>query len=49
MCHTDIAARVTLLSQLASEKFVEFGAENAISDKLPLFADLGRHFALKQK
>jgi hypothetical protein len=49
VCHTDIAARITFLSQLASEEFVELGAKNTISDKLSLLADLSGHFALDKK
>jgi len=43
---TDVAARVTFLSELASEKFIEFGAENTVGDKLALFADLRGHFVV---
>jgi len=42
--HTDIATRVTLLSKLTGEEFVEFSAEYTVSHELSLFADLGRHF-----
>ena len=43
MSHTDITARVTFLGEFTGEKFIEFGAENTVSDKLSLLADLGRH------
>jgi hypothetical protein len=43
---TDVAARVTFLSELAGEKFIEFGAENTVGDELALFADLGGHFVV---
>ena len=42
--HTDIATRVALLSKLASEEFVELGAEDTVGHKLSFFADLSRHF-----
>jgi len=42
--HTNIATRVTLLSKLPSEEFIEFSAEDTVSHELSLFADLGRHF-----
>lgn len=44
MGDANIASRVTLLSEFASEEFVKFGAENTVSDELALFADLGGHF-----
>jgi len=44
VCHTDIATRVTLLSQLAGEELIELGAENTVSYELSLFADLSGHF-----
>ena len=44
MSYTDIATRVTLLSEFAGEKFIEFGAENAISYELSLFTNLRGHF-----
>ena len=34
VCHTDIAARVTLLRELASEEIVELGLEDTVSDEL---------------
>ena len=43
VCHTDIAARVTLLGQLASEEIVELGLEDTVSDELALLADLAGH------
>jgi hypothetical protein len=43
VCHTDIATRVTFLSQLAGEELVELSTENTIGDELSLFADLDRH------
>jgi hypothetical protein len=42
--YTDIATRVTLLSEFAGEKFIEFGTENTIRHELSLFTDLGGHF-----
>ncbi|SRR5260221_9818440 len=48
MCYTNIATRVTFLSQLAGEKFVELGAEYAIGDELSFLADLCRHSALRK-
>ena len=42
--YTDIATRVTLLSEFASEKFIEFGTENTIRYEFSLFTDLGGHF-----
>jgi len=42
--YTNIATRVTLFSEFAGEKFIEFGAENTISYELSLFTDLRRHF-----
>jgi hypothetical protein len=39
----DIATRVTFLGKLASEKLIQLGTENAIGDKLALFADLSGH------
>ena len=44
--HTDIAARVTLLGQFASEELVELGAEDTVSDELSLLADLSGHFGV---
>jgi hypothetical protein len=43
MCDTDVATRVALLGKLTGEKFVQFGAEDTIRDKLSLFADLSGH------
>ena len=43
MGDSDIAARVTLLGEFSGEKFIEFGAEDTVGDKLALFADLGGH------
>ena len=40
----DVAARVTLLRELASEEIVELGLEDTVGDELALFADLARHF-----
>ena len=42
--YTDIATRVTLLSEFAGEEFIEFGTENTISYELSLLTDLGGHF-----
>ena len=42
--YTDIATRVTLLSEFAGEKFIEFGTENTIRYELSLFTDLRGHF-----
>lgn len=44
MGHTDIATRVTLLGEFAGEKVIQFGAEDTVSDKLALLADLAGHF-----
>ena len=44
MSYTDIATRVTLLSEFAREEFIEFGTENTISYKFSLFTDLRGHF-----
>ena len=44
--YTDIATRVTLLSEFAGEEFIEFGTENTISYELSLFTDLGGHFGV---
>ena len=41
--NADVAARVTLLCQLASEKFVELGAEYTVSDELAFLANLRGH------
>ena len=43
VCHTDIAARVTLLRELTGEEVVQLGAEDTVSDELALLADLGGH------
>lgn len=43
MGNPDITARVTLLGEFTGEKFVKFGAENTVCDKLALFADLSGH------
>ena len=43
VCHTDIAARVTLLRELASKEVVELGLEDTVSDELALLRDLARH------
>lgn len=43
MCDTDVAARVTFLRKLAGEKFVQFGTENTIRDKLAFLAGWGGH------
>lgn len=40
---TNIAARVTLLRKLTGEEIVQLGAENTVSDKLALLADLAGH------
>ena len=44
MGHTDIAARVALLRELASQEVVELGLEDTVGNELSLFADLARHF-----
>lgn len=41
--NTDVAARVTLLGELASEEVVQLGTEDTVSDELALLADLARH------
>ena len=41
--NTDIATRVSLLSQFAGEEFVEFGTEDTVGDELSLFGDLAGH------
>ena len=43
MCDTDVATRVAFLGKLTGEKFVQFGAEDTIRNKLSLLADLSRH------
>jgi hypothetical protein len=43
MCDTDVATRVAFLGELTGEKFVQFGAEDTIRDKLSLLADLSGH------
>ena len=43
MGNTDVTARVTLLSEFTGEEFVKLGAEDAVRDKLALFANLTRH------
>lgn len=43
VCDTDVAARVAFLGKLTGEKFVQFGAEDTIRDKLSLLADLSGH------
>ena len=48
MGHTDIAARVALLSQLAGEEVVELGAEDTVSHKLSLLGNLGGHFGFRE-
>ena len=40
---TDVAARVTLLGELAGEEVVQLGAEDTVSDELALLADLAGH------
>ena len=45
---SDIAARVTLLGQLAGEEIVELCAEDTVGDELALLADLGGHFCLRR-
>ena len=47
MGYTDIATRVTFLSQFTGEEFVELGAEDTIGHKLSFLADLSRHFWLR--
>ena len=42
--YTNIATRVTLLSEFAGEELIEFGTENSISYELSLFTDLRGHF-----
>jgi hypothetical protein len=42
--HTDIATRVTFLSELTGEKLVKFSTENTIGYELSLLGNLGRHF-----
>ena len=44
MGHTDIATRVTLLSELTGEELIEFSTEDTIGDELSLLGDLGGHF-----
>lgn len=44
MGHTNIATRVPLLREFAGEEIVQLGAEDTISDKLALLADLTGHF-----
>ena len=44
MGDTNIAARVTLLRELAGEEIVQLGAEDTVSDELALLADLAGHF-----
>ena len=41
---TDIAPRVTLLSQFTGEEFVDFCTEDTVRDELALLADLCGHF-----
>mmetsp|Transcript_20100 Transcript_20100/g.24769 ORF Transcript_20100/g.24769 Transcript_20100/m.24769 type:complete len:213 (+) Transcript_20100:94-732(+) len=41
--HTDLHTRVAVLSELTSQKLVQLSKENAISDELPLLADLRSH------
>jgi hypothetical protein len=43
MCDTDVATRVAFLGKLTGEKFVQFGAEDAIRDELSLLADWSGH------
>lgn len=43
MSDTDITTRVTFLGEFASKEFVEFGAENTVSDKLASFTNLSGH------
>ena len=40
---TDVAARVTLLGELAGEEVIQLGAEDTVSDELALLADLTSH------
>lgn len=44
MGYTNITSRVSLLRELSSEEFVEFGAEDTVGHELALLADLSGHF-----
>ena len=46
MCDTDIASRVTLFCEFASEELVEFCTEDTVGDELAFLADLSGHYAV---
>jgi hypothetical protein len=46
--NADVAARVTLLGELAGEELVEFSVEDTVGHELALLADLGGHFVWRR-